>query len=77
MSTVLQDLIASAIDSKMYSVGILIDLAKAFDTVDHGILIKKLANYGIRGTPLMCFKLPRKEGTASAMQRSSFRTQSD
>src|SRR6218665_2206232 len=56
MSTVLQDLIASAIDSKMYSVGILIDLAKAFHTVDHSILIKKLANYGIRGTPLMCFK---------------------
>src|SRR6218665_3391714 len=36
----IQDLITSAIDSKKYSVGIVIDLAKAFDPVDHGSLIK-------------------------------------
>ena len=47
--TLMIDKIQRAIDSKNYSCGIFIDLCKAFDTVDHHILLDKLEYYGIRG----------------------------
>ena len=37
------------IDSKKLNLTIFLDLRKAFDTVDHAILIKKLCRYGMRG----------------------------
>ena len=41
--------IRAEIDNNNYACGIFLDLQKAFDTVDHNILIKKLSYYGIRG----------------------------
>ena len=46
----LVDQITNELDNKQFSLGIFIDLSKAFDTLDHEILISKLNHYGIRGT---------------------------
>ena len=40
--------IEKAIDNKMFVCGVFVDLQKAFDTVNHNILLHKLSHYGIR-----------------------------
>ena len=47
--------IQNTLDNGKYSCGIFIDLKKAFDTVNHSILLKKMDHYGIRGIALDWF----------------------
>ena len=46
------DKITAAMDSNSYSLGIFVDLSKAFDTLNHTILLDKLKHFGIRGIAL-------------------------
>ena len=41
--------VKSALDNKLYACGLFVDLQKAFDTVNHKILLDKLSHYGVRG----------------------------
>ena len=52
----LTDNIKSSLDKNKFGCGIFIDLQKAFDTVNHDILLSKLEHYGIRGNSLHWFK---------------------
>ena len=48
--------ITQSLDSGDMVIGIFLDLKKAFDTVNHKILVKKLYSYGIRGQLINWFK---------------------
>ena len=48
--------VSKALDTGKYVVGVFLDLKKAFDTVDHSILLNKLYLYGIRGNIYNWFK---------------------
>ena len=51
----LTEKILDSFDKNEFTASIFIDLSKAFDTVDHDILIKKLNYYGVSGVALQWF----------------------
>ena len=52
----LTEILYQALNENKFNFTLLIDIRKAFDCVDHSILISKLQKYGIRGLPLSWFR---------------------
>ena len=55
-SVTLIDKVTEALDKGECIIGVFLDFSKAFDTVDHDILLQKLTLYGIQDIMLKWFK---------------------
>ena len=51
----LTETIRKALDDNEFACGVFLDFKKAFDTINHKILLKKLEHYGVRGHALKWF----------------------
>ena len=52
----LVDKVNKAVEKNETTIGVYLDLSKAFDTIDHNILLYKLEHYGFRGVVFDWFK---------------------
>ena len=50
-------IVYSSLDKKQNTIAVYLDLSKAFDTVNHEVLMSKLQHNGIRGVMLSWFVL--------------------
>ena len=62
------------IESKNHVIGMFIDLSKAFDTIDHTKLLRKLEHYGIRG---ICYNLLKSYLSCRTQYTNFQQTESD
>jgi phage antirepressor YoqD-like protein len=50
------EIIQEALDKRAHTIGIFIDLSKAYDVLNHTLLLEKLPHYGIRGSANSWFR---------------------
>ena len=53
---ILMDKITKSLENGEFIIGVFLDFSKAFDTVNHDVLLQKLHHYGIRGSALKWFQ---------------------
>ena len=68
----LQNYVVESLRTNKWCIGVFLDLSKAFDTLDHKILLQKLFRYGIRGVSLDWFR----SYLTDRLQYTEFRSES-
>lgn len=71
-----KEIILQAIENKLVTLGVFVDFSKAFDRINHVILLKKLENYGFRGvylTLLECYLQFRRQAVVIDNEISDYK----